>query len=194
MLAFSLITRIFNHLKASGGLPVVTAGAESVQAGTAAIAARGFGTGGSLLNGREDIWRFIFEYIRENPIILLYGVSIYNPMSGPNELLYNDQFRTVSHAHNTLIQVLLESGIPGLLMICLFLGILFTRGIRLIRGRCEQPKWIQLLPAAIFAVCLGEMIECFIVLMRPYTPQQALVFIGMGIICAYGRERKTINA
>ena len=87
-----------------------------------------------------------------------------------------------------MLQVTLESGIPGLLLICVFLGVLAVRGFRLLRSKNEQPKWIRLLPALVFAVFVGEMAECFIVLLRPYTPQQALVFICMGVICACGKK------
>lgn len=188
VLVFSRITPLFNHLKVNGASPIATAHAESLQAGTTMIKLRGLDDGGSLLNGREAIWQGIFDYLKQNPMILLYGTSIFNPMSGPNEGLLPSRGQTYPHAHNTLIQVLLESGIPGLLLICAFLAVLVICGIRLMRNKNKQPEWIRLLPAAVFALCIGEMVECFIVLLRPYTPQQALVFIGMGIICAYGRK------
>ena len=141
--------------------------------------------GRTLTNGREEIWKAVFEYIKAKPLTLLYGTSIYNPVAEAGEMAGFD----FTHCHGTLLQVLLESGIPGLILICIFLFVLIRRGIRLMKHDKKRPGWMVLLPVAVFAICAGETLECFIVLLRPYTPQQALVFICMGIICAYGKKR-----
>ena len=68
--------------------------------------------------------------------------------------------------------------------------ILLLRSIRLLDPDNTVPKWLRFLPFAVFAVCAADLIECFMVLFRYYTPQQAIIFIMMGLICARGGKKE----
>jgi len=182
------VTPLFNTIRIRGGLiPAALAEGEGEQ--VTLIASRGL----SGLTDREEIWGATLQYLKQNPKYLLTGTSIHNAMAGPNSLA---SIRTYTHCHNILLQTLLESGIPGLALLGGFIITTAGRGIRLICKREEKraekkPLWAILAAVIVFAMWVGEMDECLIVLLRHYTPMQALVFIGMGIVCAYGQREKS---
>ena len=176
------VTPLFNTIRLCGGALIRSAAAEAQEGTATLISSRGIDG----LSGREEIWSATLRYLWEKPMNLLTGTSVYDAMDGPNSLtsIY------YPHCHNTLLQVLLESGIPGLLLVCCFAGTVLTRGVRLIFTKEKKPAWAVVTAVVVFAMWVGELEECFIVLLRHYTPTQALVFIGMGIICVYGKKEK----
>ena len=177
------VTPLFNMIKVRGGILIRSAAAEAQEGTATLISSRGIDG----LTGREEIWGAALQYLWDHPIYLLTGTSLYGAMDGPNGLATLYYY---PHCHNTLLQVLLESGIPGLLMAGGFVGITLVRGSRLIFTKEKKPLWALAAAVVVFAMWVGELGECFIVLLRHYTPTQALVFIGMGMICVYGRKEK----
>ena len=170
-----------------GGLLIRSAGAETGKPTVIQqILYRNGDISRMLFSGREKFWNAVIVYLKKNPITLLYGTSVYQPMAGPNALFGYE----AAHCHNTLLQILLESGIPGLCLMGGFLVTVTARGFRLINRKQVPFAWLCLIPAIVFAAWAGEMVECFIILFRLYTPQQAIVFILMGIICTYGKKEK----
>ena len=176
------VTPLFNTIKLRGGILIRSAAAEAQEGSAVLISSRGIDG----LNGREEIWMATLRYLWENPMNLLTGTSVFGAMDGPNSLasMY------YPHCHNMLLQTLLESGIPGLMLVCGFAGITLIRGSRLIFAKEKKPRWAVIAAVIVFAMLIGELEECFIVLFRHYTPMQALVFIGMGIMCVYGQKEK----
>ncbi len=183
ILILNRTTPLFNHLRENGGI-LATAGAEAAVPAARPLAEREL-TG---LTGREEIWEAVLLYLKENPLLLLTGTALIDPMNGPNLIMTRSDI--VPHAHSTLLQTLLVSGIPGLLLVVAFLILIGIRGLRLIRSVHTAPRWLFLLPVLVFAVWAGETVECFIILFRPKTPMQAILFVCMGIIWAYGKKQK----
>ena len=175
------VTPLFNQVK-ENGLLVSAANAESTASGAKLLNSRGL-TG---LNDRDTIWKAILQHLASHPLYFLTGVSMVNPMGGPNLLMTRPDF--VPHAHNTLLQTLLVGGIPGLLLVITFLVFIGIRGIRLLRSSPVLPRWLYLIPILVFAVWSGELVECFIILFRATTPMQAILFVCMGIISTYGSK------
>ena len=98
----------------------------------------------------------------------------------------NDQsilaFET-SHCHNIVLQVLLEGGIPALLLFGGFLVFLGRKAFRLCTGR-NKPVWLVLLPCLILSILAGEMAECHTLFVFTYSPVPFALFLAAGFIAA----------
>ena len=116
------ITPLFNHVKMRGVLPRAYAG----EVEKTAVSSRGFS--GHVLTGRAELWEKIFEYFRQNPIALLIGESKLSPLHIVNNYK--------AHCHSIFIQVLLESGIPGLLLFLSFVVYTLIHGSDLANALC----------------------------------------------------------
>ena len=165
------ITPAFNQIR-RGRFLIPTAYAEA--SGTVGIATRGF-TGPNVLDGRAELWNKIIEHIKQKPMILLFGESKLAPLRA-----FEDYY---AHCHCLYLQILLESGIPGLLLIILF--ILYTL-IHAVRAICTPglPLWIRLLPAIPVSLWVGDLAENFTWLRSSQCPMGAIALIAAGILCA----------
>lgn len=75
----------------------------------------------STFTGRTEIWKAGFQYIAERPVTLLTGELDSEVARIPVRLLGRD----VYHLHNAWLELLVLTGLPGLLLyLCLALGIL----------------------------------------------------------------------
>jgi O-antigen ligase len=75
------------------------------------------GRGGNL-TGRTDIWSFCTKYIMINPI-WGYGFSSFFPTH--QQAIPNTWLNSVAHAHNLILEQLLELGVVGLIIFLLLL-------------------------------------------------------------------------
>ena len=175
------ITPVFNQIRNRGFL-ISTAYAEGTDA--TGIVTRGFG-GSDILTGRTELWGKIFEHFKENPIALLIGESKLSPLHIVNNYK--------AHCHSIFIQVLLESGIPGLLLFLSFIVYTLIHAIRAIIDP-EQPLWIRLLPAIPVSLWVGDLAENFTWLRSSQCPMPAILCITAGILCAQASGRKNTKA
>ena len=171
------ITPLFNQVKMKGIIPI--AYAEEIE--KTAVSSRGFGE--YLLTGRAELWAKIFEYLKQNPIALLIGESKQSPLHIVNNYK--------AHCHSIYIQVLLENGIPGLLLFLAFIGYTLIHAIRVIRDS-EQPLWIRLLPAVPVSLWVGDLAENFTWLRSGQGPMPAILCIAAGILCAQASKRNNM--
>ena len=95
----------------------------------------------SYLSGREDIWRGALEVLKKRPSLLITGTSIHYVMTDLNLLT---PMPDVSHLHNQFLQILVATGIFGLLLFIAFLVIAIWASIRLFRD-LERPLWERLM-------------------------------------------------
>ena len=158
VLLLQLVNPVYNSAR-NKGIIIKNAEAESgaVETSSEFAAERGFLVENPT-TGRDKIWRGTFEYIENNPILLLTGTSVNGSMSGISALIQSK--RGVAHCHNILLQVLLESGIPGLLLYLGYMGILGKRHFRLLLND-SKPWLFRLMPAFIAGICIEEMVDCF---------------------------------
>lgn len=95
----------------------------------------------SYLSGREDIWQGALEALKKRPSLLITGTSIHYVMPDLNLLT---PMPDVSHLHNQFLQILVATGIFGLLLFIGFLVIAIWASIRLFRD-LERPLWERLI-------------------------------------------------
>ena len=178
-------TELFNDMKAKGGLVITKALAEESSNEATVVSARGYsGDLDSVFTGRVYVWEYVSRYIFSNPTTMLCGESISNPMIGPNS---QDVLYEFGHPHNGLLMVLLESGIPGLLLILAVLVITICRSFRLISNN-ETPLWLVLLPAVVLSICVGDSVECIAGFLGYPYPNCSILFLCIGMICLYGQK------
>ena len=173
------ITPLYNSIRIQGLIPKALA-ESSNEVQQSAVSTRGF-EGDRVLNGRAELWTMVIDYIEEHPLILLIGESKISPLKGLN--YYK------AHCHSIYLQILLENGIPGLLLFLAFIGYTLIHAIRAIRDP-EQPLWIRLLPAIPVSLWVGDLAENFTWLRSSQCPMPAILCIAAGILCAQASGRK----
>ena len=164
------ITPVFNWLKLRGIIPNAYAEGNNKMA----VVYRGI-NGSQLLSGRTEIWTTCIDYIKNNPLVLLVGKSKIHPLNDINSLF--------AHCHCLYMQVLLESGIPGALLVISFIIITIKKSIKGIKS-WETPLWVKLLPAIPIYLWIGDTVECFTWLRSSQCPMITILFISVGIINA----------
>ena len=88
---------------------------------------------------------------------------------------------SAGHCHNILLQTLLETGIPGLLILC---AAIFKVGMFAVRTSAnkEAPLWQRAFLALIAVIGIGELVECLTGLYFPYLPFLSFLCIAAGCI------------
>lgn len=136
-----------------------------------------------LMTGRTDIWRATLTFLIGNPKYLLVGKSIINPMEAVNS--QECLSFSAGHCHNIFLQTLLETGVPGLLILC---AAIFKAGKYAVRTSVnkEAPLWQRAFLALIAVIGIGELAECLTGLYFPYLPFLSFLCIAAG--CAVGNQ------
>lgn len=76
---------------------------------------------------RTPIWEAGFRYLQRNPKTLLLGV----PENVVSKISMEDLGHPAPHMHNSMIQILLLAGIPGLCILLFFIFIVLRASVRL---------------------------------------------------------------
>ena len=94
-----------------------------------------------------------------------------------------------AHAHSIYLQILMELGVPGLVLCAAFLCCLIPRAWHVLMDG-GTPLWQRLTVLPVVMILLGELVECHTMpgLMLPFVP---VVYTGMGVVCGLGRSRPT---
>ena len=172
LLAVRQMSPLFERLKqASLSWPFLRSAAGSVSMAERSLVGEG------ALTGRDQIWIAALKFLLFQPKYLLMGQSIWNPVDELN-LLGIGSFQ-VYHCHNMLIQIVFESGLPGLAIVLMMMYLLFRQFLRLFRDR-EKPAWLQVFPALSAAVCVEQMAECIAWSGFPHLPVLAFFFTAAG--------------
>ncbi len=165
---------LFNHAKTTG-IMIPRAYAETAE--VIPMSNRGF-LGDNVLTDRQSTWNAVLQIIGKNPMLLLTGTSIHNPMAIINESgLVPYQ---MAHCHNMPLMILLENGIPGLLLAGAFLAIVIRKAYGLLNNS-ENPWQTKLIPI-IIAICVGELVECFVWIRTGQVPTLSFFIVAAGII------------
>ncbi len=170
------IIPIFNQIKTQG---IITR-AYATEKGTAGIWERGF-DGDRVLSGRTELYQEILNFIKAKKSILLTGESKDNPLSAINP--------AYSHCHSIYLQILLESGIPGCLLLFIFI-IQSCRCSTRVFLSYKSPIWIKMLLGLLVSMLVADFVECFIWLRSSQCLMTTVFFICTGILCAQSTSPK----
>lgn len=141
---------------------------------------------------RLSIWKDAFEVIISSPKNLILGQSVYNPMRVVSEMLISQGFIYFHHCHNTFIQILLENGLPALLLYLLFIFTFVFHVIRLLRNK-DLPYWQRILPIGSLLCIMEGFIDNTCHVTYGY-PQMTILYLFAGFTIACSRlNPKSIN-
>ncbi len=123
--------------------------------------------GDNSTNTRIKIWQASFEMIKENWVIGL-GTGVQNIW----DVLYNQYGINQPHAHNIILEFMLEGGIIGLLLFFTFLGFFIYDMVRLFRSSPKGRLLASAFIIGVFAFCFCGMSD-FVFM----SPKQLLSFM-----------------
>lgn len=131
------------------------------------------------LNGRTDIWKAAFAEISKDKSILLFGTS-----AGLVEtVIGNYELHLGRNLHNSFLQALFALGIPGLVLMLVFLAYVFHASIRVFFADSLPSHAEQVLPAALVAIVVLSCMESFLLIYPgTYFANMWFVFIA-GFLC-----------
>ena len=107
---------------------------------------------------RLDIWKSGFQVLKDEPDILLRGRLTGAVMDGPNRILSFPE--AVAHMHNSALQVLMTTGVPGFLLAAGMLLVLLVRCVKLLFSPSQ--RWTlaeRSLALPVIAILLHFMVE-----------------------------------
>lgn len=139
----------------------------------------------NMLTQRQFAWQAVYRYIRQHPEMLLYGTSVVMPMAEVNPLA-DIENAAWDHAHNIYIQILLECGIPGIILLVLFLYSLARAALRLFFSK-DKPLWQRALPVIPICILISELAECMTMLVYNL-PALAFLMLFSGLVIKFAEE------
>ena len=139
----------------------------------------------NMLTQRQFAWQAVYRYIRQHPETLLYGASVVMPMAEVNPLA-DIENAAWDHAHNMYIQILLECGIPGIILLVLFLYSLARAALRLFFSK-DKPLWQRALPMIPICILISELAECMTMLVYNL-PALAFLMLFSGLVLKFAEE------
>ena len=139
----------------------------------------------NMLTQRQFAWQAVYRYIRQHPETLLYGTSVVMPMAEVNPLA-DIENAAWDHAHNMYIQILLECGIPGIILLMLFLYSLARAALRLFFSK-DKPLWQRALPVIPICILISELAECMTMLVYNL-PALAFLMLFSGLVLKFAEE------
>ena len=186
-LLFNGAKHLFVNMRNNG--IVATAEAEETEAGkeTLNILDRSLlSSDGSLaLSGRDRIWSGVFRYLQENPQTLLTGTSVISAMDGPNAM---EGSFVIADPHSLYIMTLLESGIPGLLLLLFYIVLFAVSCVRVWRNK-QIPLWVKLLPVIAVNILINGLTECIPCIIYGL-PNLYHLHLVIGVTVLYGKKSK----
>lgn len=109
------------------------------------------------LTGRTEIWKTGLLTIWENPSIALIGLPVESIMTRVVQII--DRPYTLTHMHNALMQQLMMSGIPGMVIYCLFFLSLLKKIALDVRHSWKKRGVMQPLEALLLVLLVYSMFE-----------------------------------
>lgn len=184
---------LMDMIKTRSSLLVSTAFAESSEMPPLLQRDLGISAGWTVFfNGRIEIWSNTLKIITANTRNLLLGQSVSDPMALVNKFRISQSLDYIYHTHNTLLQIFLENGLPGLLLYLSFLFTFIFHAIRVFRNKM-LPFWQRLLPVPAILCAAEGFIDNTCHVTYGY-PQMTLLYLFAGFTIAISRQAKKDNS
>lgn len=142
---------------------------------------RGLTDGLGTFSMRTEIWQSGIEHIRQNPRTLLWG----NTDGQVARIPYRALDREIYHMHNTYLEILLLSGVPGLVMYAFILICFLWQAARMFFNT-ETAAWQRVLAAAPVALLPCTLMEIYPSISGRASDMMMLALIGA--VIGYGRS------
>ena len=131
-------------------------------------------------SGRFEIYRSVIPTFRQEPMRLVRGCLWRDVMSVSNTVL----LAAYAHLHNTYLQVLVFTGIPGFLLVLIFSALLALAILRLLFS--DAPMRVKALTLILIGSFFYNLLE--ISLFVSADTRAFTAYIIAGAVLAYSRE------
>ena len=186
------VSRHLGAVVAGGGLLAVVfmlvlflGGNDQLLRGTGAV-----GAGGDISTGRFHFWPIALKIFLEHPLL----GSGYNSFAAAFTQFdtWSGVYR-VEQAHNDYLQTLSDSGVAGLVCVLAFIGLLYRRGLRVLR---ESSGYRRYAAIGALAGCFGILVHSFFDFpLRTYSNSFFfLLLAAIGTVQIAGHHRKRRHA
>lgn len=158
VMGLPMVTRGFNAVHAGGIVPQAQAEEVLEEAEDSALTLAEernlFHQDG--LSGRPIVWKAALDVLRGRPYLLLTGTSIPEVMEYVLPVTAEATTEVYDHVHCMYLQILLETGLPGLGLALAMVFMLLKRTWRLIRSGDN----LAMLPLPALGLLLYETVDC----------------------------------
>lgn len=144
---------------------------------------RGFGD-----SGRLSIYKTIIPTMQREPLRLLIGCLNRDAMKYTSEILE----REILNFHNTFLQVLCLTGVPGLLLVLALCVLLGRRVVRVIYS--DAPVTISILALMLVGIFSYNMLEVNLFYIMDVSTYAAYTAAGAVLAYTYERDEESIDA
>lgn len=146
----------------------------------------------SSLGGRVAYFRALTALIQEKPYILWKGALPETAMAQVSKVLAVMDSHwaetPLGHMHNSLLQALLITGVPGLLIVLCFLALLAVQSLRLFFAKPERvPLSAQIWVLLTWTLLLVSMAEAY--LFTENSLMNLMFFFAAGMVMVQAKER-----
>lgn len=131
-----------------------------------------------LFTERQYIWEAVVRYFQADPSKLLFGLGLINPLGKVMTFLAVDL--PYEHTHSIYLQVLMEYGLVGLLLLLAVMWYLIRAALRLFFAK-DLPLWQCALPVLPALALVTDLMECFLLLNCNY-PALSFTLLFTGLI------------
>lgn len=136
--------------------------------------------------GRTWIWKSCISILQKNTKnALLIGRT---PFDVKNVIWEEMGVDWYAHAHNIYLQVFLEWGLPGFLIMVTFLVYFVFAAFRVLFA-VQLPYWQRFAPAGAIAMLFAELVDCFSRIATE-TVSLYVLFLFMGVTIALDRKNR----
>ncbi len=185
------VRRGFNSILQRGDVLVSSAEAEeeiiqedeTPETESGNIAERDYFSGS--LSGREDLWRNTLEALKMKPSLILTGTSIHTVMEDLSGMV---ETYGLPQLHNEFLQVLVSTGILGVILFVAFIILAFRAALRLFTDS-ERPLWERLMFLPFLCLFLIDLVESIGI--NAHTDLNGLVMIFTGAAIEIAGKEKT---
>lgn len=132
---------------------------------------------------RTEIWQSGIDYLKQNPRTLLLG----NTDGQVARIPYRALGREIYHMHNTYLEMLLQTGIPGLAMFGFVLLSMLWYAARQFFSQ-KTPAWRRVLAAAPVVMLVCTLMEIYPSVSGHASDMMMLTLIGA--VIGYGRTKE----
>lgn len=116
-------------------------------------------------SGRTVIWRIALHELRAYPERILFGMTPYYISGALTQAFYEAAhwYQVVNNVHNAYLELLVDFGLPALLLFCAFIVLLAICSIRAFFRPCkEDAVGIGYLPAILVPILLVGIMEAIL--------------------------------
>ena len=138
------------------------------------------------VNTRWDIWGAAADMIKERPFFG-YGTGFDNVRS----MLHGVYGIKQPHAHNIFLEIWLENGIIGVILLAAIFFVFFISMVRLFRKGAEARRFAVTLFASVAGFFLCGMTDCVFYGLKPLQYMMMVLGLAQAVVTLYLKKKKT---